>query len=190
MCAEIQFPCCLISSVLCKIFTPLSYLKTILMAADGKMFKGNLWTVSDLTAAVSTHPFSCSRRQKQEPGTQAGTQSSDMMQQIQFDADRPRFASITSFALCSMLCNWKSKMYTASSMPSWFSNMELFSQTSIDSRVLHAWDNGAHPFFQLLSRPPYLQSDCTAYPEPILNSQKILTSGSTVSSVLRFLLFQ
>lgn len=41
-------------------FTANPTLKTVLMAADAKMFKGNLWTITDLTAAVSTGAFSWS----------------------------------------------------------------------------------------------------------------------------------
>lgn len=35
-------------------FTANATLKAIVMAADAKVFKGNLWTVSDLSVAVST----------------------------------------------------------------------------------------------------------------------------------------
>lgn len=41
---------------------PLPYLKAIVMAADAKMFEGNLWTVSDLSVAVSTDSSGCSVR--------------------------------------------------------------------------------------------------------------------------------
>lgn len=52
------------------------------MAADAKMFKGNLRTILDLMATVSTDPFGWSRRWKQGPSSQAGSHTSDMMQQI------------------------------------------------------------------------------------------------------------
>lgn len=38
-------------------------LKAILMAADAKVFQGNLWTVSNLAAAVSADPSSGSLRE-------------------------------------------------------------------------------------------------------------------------------
>lgn len=41
-------------------FTANPTLKAIVMATDAKMFKDNLWTVSDLSVAVSTDPSSCS----------------------------------------------------------------------------------------------------------------------------------
>lgn len=41
-------------------FTANPTLKAIVMATDAKMFKNNLWTVSDLSVAVSTDPSSCS----------------------------------------------------------------------------------------------------------------------------------
>lgn len=37
-------------------------LKAIVMAADAKMFEGNLWTVSDLSVTVSTDSSGCSLR--------------------------------------------------------------------------------------------------------------------------------
>lgn len=147
----------LYTSIISHQICALSYLKTVLMAADAKMFKGNLWTVSDLMGAVSTDPFSWSRRQKQETSSQPGTHTSYIMQQIfLFGADRPRFASIPSFPLCFMLYNWEPSLYIVSPMPNCFSNLELFSKTSIHSPFLHAWDHEAQPFSQLLSRPPYL----------------------------------
>lgn len=41
-------------------FTANPTLKAIVMATDAKMFEDNLWTVSDLSVAVSTDPSSCS----------------------------------------------------------------------------------------------------------------------------------
>lgn len=43
-------------------FTANATLKAIVMAADAKMFEGNLWTVSDLSVAVSTDPSGYSLR--------------------------------------------------------------------------------------------------------------------------------